>query len=88
MAAASPSVVAARLPAGQRSRLYFILVAELGQAFYGPQTATFARTLTQAGYPHVQVAAVLPHGWSQVRQEFQIALQLLAQRQVARGVFA
>jgi hypothetical protein len=88
LAADSPSVVAPGLPAGERGALYFVLIAEPSQSFYGPQATAFAQTITQAGYPHTLVAAALPHGWSQVRAEFPIAAQLIAQWEVARGVFA
>lgn len=88
LAADSPSVVAPGLPAGERGALYFVLIAEPSQSFYGPQATAFAQTITQAGYPHTLVAAALPHGWSQVRAEFPIAAQLIAQWEVAQGVFA
>lgn len=87
LAADSPSVIAPGLPVGRRSALYFVLIAEPGQSFYGPEASAFSRTLTQAGYPRILVSAPLPHGWSQVRQEFPIATQLIAQREVLQGVF-
>ncbi|HEX8940755.1 MAG TPA: alpha/beta hydrolase-fold protein [Candidatus Limnocylindrales bacterium] len=87
LAADSPSVAISRLTAGVRRGLDFILVADAAQSFYGPETASFAALLGQLGVPHIVVPAALPHGWSQVRQETPIALQLLARREYALGVF-
>ncbi len=87
LAADSPMVVAGRLPVAQRAGLYFVLVADPSQSFYGPQAATFARTLATDGYPQLTLAAAVPHGWTQVRQEFPAALEAVATRQAAVGVF-
>jgi enterochelin esterase-like enzyme len=83
--AASPSTVAAKLPADVRARLYFIVVASPTQPVYGEDSANFERLLADQGYPFVAVQAKVPHGWVQVRQEFPGALQTWAARLVATG---
>lgn len=80
LAAASPTIVAAELPAAQRSILDFILVADPSQPLYGTGTAAFARLLAADGYSHLVLAAAVPHGWQQVRLEFPAAMEAWAER--------
>ena len=86
--AASPKYIAKSLTRSERSALYFVLVAKPDQPYYGQETSAFAAVLTQYGYPRTVVAAPMPHGWNQVRAEFPSAIQLIAARMAATGVFA
>jgi S-formylglutathione hydrolase FrmB len=87
IALGSPSWIASNTSVADRSGLYFVLVAQTGQAFYGPEATKFAAILDQAGYGYDLVDAADPHGWPQVRTEFERALVLLATNQAGRGVF-
>lgn len=87
MAAASPIDVASQIPPGERSGIYFILVADPAQSLYGPQANAFAAVLARDGYPHSVVWAAIPHGWAQVNGEFARTLEMVAARDVATGVF-
>jgi enterochelin esterase-like enzyme len=87
LAAASPMVVATELPAAERATLFFIVVAEPSQPFFGPQATGFEHLLAAEGYPYVALDAKVSHGWTQVRQEFPTALEAWAAHLVAAGVF-
>ncbi|MGA3057454.1 MAG: alpha/beta hydrolase-fold protein [Candidatus Limnocylindrales bacterium] len=83
----SPRVVAPELSSTVRANLYFVLVAQTSQVFYGTQATSFEQVLTDAGYPHDLIDASQPHGWPQVRDELGRALTLVAVRQAQTGVF-
>jgi ribonucleotide reductase alpha subunit len=87
LAAASPMVVATELPAAERATLFFIVVAEPSQPFFGTEATGFEHLLAAEGYPYVALDAKVPHGWTQVRQEFPAALEAWAADLVAVGVF-
>jgi hypothetical protein len=86
LAAASPDVVAGRLPPSERASVGFILVAQPSQPLYGPQATAFAQALSVDGYPYVAIAAVQPHGWGQVRAHLAEALTDWARRLAGTGV--
>ncbi len=83
----SPFQVAPTLPSATRHGMYFVLVADETQGFFGPQMTTFADVLARAGYPDSVIAASVPHGWTQVRDYLPRALELVAAWQRSVGVF-
>jgi enterochelin esterase-like enzyme len=87
LAADSPSVVAGRLDAATRTRLYFILVAKPDQPEYGLQAADFEKDLATDGYRYDAIVAFEPHGWPQVRDNFPNAVEAWSTRMAATGVF-
>jgi enterochelin esterase-like enzyme len=87
LAAASPMNVATELPAAERATLFFIVVAQPSQPFYGAQASGFEQLLATEGYPYVALNAKVPHGWVQVRQEFPAALEAWSAHLVSAGVF-
>jgi hypothetical protein len=87
IARSSPSWLAPNLPVATRAGLYFVLIAQTAQAFYGTEATKFAEILGGAGYVYDLVDAADPHGWPQVRAELERALVLLATNQASRGVF-
>jgi enterochelin esterase-like enzyme len=87
MAAASPVVVAAGLPAIERSDLLFIVVAKAGDPFFGAEATNFESVLAAEGYRYVSVQCKIGHGWIQVRQQFMAALEAWSAHLVATGVF-
>jgi enterochelin esterase-like enzyme len=87
IARGSPSWLAPNMPAAKRSGLYFVLVAQTSQAFYGSEATKFAGIVQDAGYGYDLIESADPHGWPQVRTELERALVLLAVNQAGRGVF-
>jgi enterochelin esterase-like enzyme len=83
----SPTWLAPKLATAKRAGLYFVLVAQTSQAFYGPETTKFSQILLDAGYRYDLVESEEPHGWQQVRTELEQSLVLVAENQLARGVF-
>jgi Putative esterase len=86
-AAASPMIAATLVPPETRAKLFFIVVAQPSQPFFGTQATEFEHLLALEGYPFVAVDATIPHGWDQVRAELPNALEAWAGRLVAAGVF-
>jgi enterochelin esterase-like enzyme len=85
IAAASPIVAATRLPAADRARLFFIVVAQPRQWFFGAQATDFERLLASEGYGYKALDSNVGHGWDQVRQTLPLALETWAARLVALG---
>ena len=83
----SPTYVAPRLAASDRSSLYFVIVANSTQEFYGLEATGFAKILDGAGIKYTFIDSDSPHGWPQVRNNLQQALVLVATQQAEWGVF-
>jgi Putative esterase len=83
----SPMTAAGQLSQELRSKLHFILVFKPDQPGYGPDGIAFGKTLADAGYSLTTIAATEPHGWPQVRDYFQPALEAWAAREIETGVF-
>ena len=88
LAAASPLVVATRLPQAERPNVYFIVIADPSQSWYGPEASSFDQVLANQGYPYLVQNARIPHGWDQVRRVVPAALKAWGIRMIATGVFA
>ncbi len=87
LAAASPMIVAAELPAAERANLFFVVIAKPSEPFFGPEATGFEQLIAADGYPYVALNDKLGHGWDEVREEFMAALESWASRLVAVGVF-
>jgi enterochelin esterase-like enzyme len=87
IAADSPTYQATSLAPSVRSDLYFVLVAQTSQEFYGPQATGFAEILDGAGITYYFIHANSPHGWNQVADYFGQALVRVGSRQAELGVF-
>jgi enterochelin esterase-like enzyme len=83
----SPTYVAPRLAASERSGLYFVIVANRTQEFYGTEATGFAKILDDAGIKNAFIDSDSPHGWPQVRNNLEQALVLTGTRQAELGVF-
>ncbi len=83
----SPALLAPQIPAKERSKLYFVLVADMSQRFYGPQAAAFEKILTADGYKYIAATSPYTHGWSQVRYETPGAMQAWGARLVVNGIW-
>ena len=86
LGAASPMIAATRVPAEQRTKLFFIVVAKPSQPFFGVQASEFEHMLQLEGYAYLALDAEVPHGWEQTRQELPPALEAWAARLIATGV--
>jgi enterochelin esterase-like enzyme len=87
IAADSPTYQATCVAPSVRSDLYFVLVAQTSQEFYGPQATEFAKALDDAGITYYFIHANSPHGWNQVVDYFGQAMVRLGSRQAELGVF-
>jgi enterochelin esterase-like enzyme len=83
----SPTYVAPRLAASVKPNLYFVIVANRTQEFYGSEATGFAKILDDAGIKNSFIDSDSPHGWPQVRNNLEQVLVLLATQQAAWGVF-
>jgi S-formylglutathione hydrolase FrmB len=83
----SPAVLAPQIPAEERSRLYFVIIADPAQDFYGPNAMSFDKILSTSGYKHLVVNSLYTHGWPQVRYESPGALQAWGAQLVVNGIW-
>ncbi len=83
----SPMSVVTQVKPEDRSSLYFIVVANLAQDFYGPNAANFDKTLSDNGFGHILINSGYKHGWPQVRYEIQGVLKDWATQLVATGIW-
>ncbi len=83
----SPILLAPKVPASERAGLYFVVVANLPQGFYGPAAYQFEQVLKSSGFPLLEVDSMFTHGWTQVRYETPGALKAWAAHMVVAGVW-
>jgi S-formylglutathione hydrolase FrmB len=84
--ASSPALLAPQMAGAYRSSLYFILVSQASQAYFGPQFTGFEKILDANGYGYVATNSTYPHGWSQVANETAGALHAWAAHLMLSGV--
>lgn len=87
LAAASPVDFARTLSQAQREMLFFIVVADLSQPFFGAEAQDLLRVLDTEGYEYLAIDSKIGHGWEQVRHELPVALAAWASHMVDSGVF-
>jgi enterochelin esterase-like enzyme len=87
MDAASPALLVPKLTPEERARSYFVVIANPTQAFYGFQADNFEKILTANHVGFDVVKSILVHSWTQVRNEFPIAVQAWGARMVVDGVW-
>ena len=86
-AAHSPALLVPTIPAADRARTFFIIVACPAQDFYGPGAVNFEQILKSNGFKYLNVDSPYTHGWPQVRYEAPGALQAWAAQLVNNGVW-
>ena len=84
----SPSLIDARLPPALRRQLLFTLIANPQAPFYGTQYLQFGAQAEGLGYLVEQIPTPFGHSWLAVRATIGAALRVVADRQIAEGVFA
>ena len=84
----SPSLIDARLAPALRRQLLFTLIASPYAPFFGPQYLQFGSQARALGYHVDQIATPYGHSWLGVRATVGRALRVIADREVAEGVFA
>jgi enterochelin esterase-like enzyme len=87
MDAVSPALLVPKLTPAEKTRSYFVVVANPTQVFYGFQADNFEKILTADHVGFDAVKSVWVHSWTQVREEFPVAVQAWAARMVADGVW-
>ncbi len=83
----SPALLAPQIPAAKRSSLYFVLIADQSQQFYGSQAQAFEKILKTDGFPYLAVSSPYTHGWGQVRYETPGAMVDWGARLVVNGIW-
>lgn len=87
IAAYSPAEIIPHLPATQRDRLFLIIGADPGEAFFGAEYVSLAGVLAQLDMPHALIPSTSSgHSFRAVRDVMGVVLELLAARQVFLGV--
>ena len=82
----SPALLVPRIPQVERANMYFIVVANWSQDYFGPQATAFDKILAADGYAFLAVNSPYPHGWAEVRTEAPGALAAWGARLVISGV--
>ena len=82
----SPALLVPKIPEVVRASMYFIVVANWSQDYFGPQATAFDSVLTANGYAYLAVNSPYPHGWPEVQTEAPGALKAWGARLVISGV--
>ena len=82
----SPALLVTQIPAAERASMYFEVVANWSQDYFGPQATAFDAILSANGYAFRPVNSPYPHGWPEVQTEAPDALAAWGARLVATGV--
>ena len=85
--ATSPLSAVNAVPADLRPSLFVILSGDPSEPFYGPQYRAFSVALANSGIPAALLPSAGGHSWPGIRAVLPVALQTLAARQAATGVF-
>lgn len=83
----SPADLAPQIPASDRSKMYFVVIADMGQRFYGPEAQSFEKILKANGFPYLSVNSPYTHSWGQVRYETPGAMAAWGARLVINGIW-
>ncbi len=86
--ASSPALLVAQIPVATRSGMYFIVVANDGQDFYGPQATSFEKILSDNGYRYLAVNSPYGHGWDEAEAETPGAMAAWGAQLVVNGILA
>lgn len=84
----SPLHLASTLSGAQRDSMFFVLSADPREWLYGPQYEAMAAVLQKEHYHYLLLSTQLGHAWQATRVTLPPALQAVAGRWVATGVFA
>lgn len=83
----SAAELAPKIPADERPKMYFVIIAAMGQEFYGPEAYSFEKILKANGFPYLAVNSPYTHGWGQVRYETPGAMDAWGARLVINGIW-
>jgi enterochelin esterase-like enzyme len=70
----SPALLAPQIADQYRSSLYFVLVSQASQVYFGPQFTNFEKILEANGFDYLAIDSTYPHGWAQVENGAPAAL--------------
>ena len=82
----SPALLAPQIPAAERANMFFVVVANWSQAYFGPQATSFDDVLKANGFAYLAVNSPEPHGWPEVQTEAPGALKAWGAHLKAIGV--
>jgi len=83
----SPALLAPQIPSKERSKMYFVVIADPGQQFYSQEAQAFEKILKTNGFPYLAVSSPYTHGWGQVRYETPGAMVDWGARLVVNGIW-
>jgi dienelactone hydrolase len=83
----SPGALAVKLATQDRSKVFFVIVANKAQEFYGAAAENFEQTLRDTGYKYLAVDSLYTHGWTQVRYDTPAVLDAWAAQLVINGIW-
>jgi enterochelin esterase-like enzyme len=83
----SPALLAPARAAEDASKLYFIIVVNPYQSFYGPHATNFEKILLDNGYKYLSINSDYTHGWGQVRNETPPAMKAWGSQLVLNGIW-
>ena len=82
----SPALLVPKMSAAVRASLFFIVVANWSQGYFGPQATAFDAVLKANGFAYLAVNSPYPHGWPEVQTEAPGALKAWGAHLKASGV--
>jgi S-formylglutathione hydrolase FrmB len=83
----SPALLVPQLPQAARSAMYFVVVADSNQDFYGSQATAFDKILSSNGVRYTAVQDADGHGWDEVQSQLPTALSLWSAQLVLSGIW-
>jgi hypothetical protein len=87
LGAHSPALLVPQIRPDARTGMYFIVVADPSQAFFGTQATSFEKILKDNGYRYLAVNSKYGHGWDEVQVENPRVLAAWAAQLVRNGVW-
>lgn len=82
----SPALLAPQIANQYRSSLYFVLVSQASQDYFGPQFTNFEKILDANGFDYLAIDSTYPHGWAQVENWAPAALRVWGAQLEITGV--
>ena len=83
----SPALVVPQLTQAIRTSMYFIVVADPTQDFYGSEATAFDKILASNGVRYLAVNDSDGHGWDEVAQQIATAMEAWSAQLVLSGVW-
>jgi len=83
----SPALLVPQLTPATRSAMYFVVIADSYQDFFGPEATSFEKILSNNGVRYTAVQDGDGHGWDEVQNQLPTALSLWSAQLVLSGIW-